>query len=64
MALTFKAIEREDFNVKSYVDHRKHVNKLIVSYTGNDGYEYKKSYEFPVSTSMGVMIKSFPKQIE
>ena len=59
--LTRTAIENEQLNVRAIRDRRRKVNKLYVSYRGEiSGAEYRKSFEFPASTSMNDMLRQVP----
>lgn len=59
----FKAFEIEQFNVRSFDDRRKKVNRLIVSYEDKEGHEYRKRFEFPVTYSIEKMQQSIPLQL-
>ena len=58
--LHFKAIENESFNVRSFKDKRKKVNRIITSYLDNNGIEYRKSFEFPKNTKFDKMRELIP----
>jgi len=45
MILTFESTVTAEINVKSWKDNRIKVNRTIASYRGEDGYEYRKSFE-------------------
>lgn len=45
MVLTFEATVTAEINVSSWKDGRIKVNRTIASYRGEDGYEYRKSFE-------------------
>lgn len=64
MTLTFKAIEREEFRVRSSQDHRRRVNRLVISYSGENGVEYRKRFEFDPVVSHDYMLRHFPRIIE
>lgn len=60
---TFKEIEREQYNVRSFDDQRRRVNRLIVVFT--DGkYDFVKRFEFPTQTSYHEMLLEVPKSIK
>ena len=61
--LYLKAIENETFNVRSFKDRRKKVNRIIVSYLDDTGAEYRKSFEFTKSTEFDKMRESIPLTI-
>lgn len=63
MNLTFQHFIREEFNVKSRRDYRRRTNRLLVSYIGEDGYEYRKAFEFPVTQTVEEMQKQIAKSI-
>ena len=63
MVKTFKAEEMYFFNVRAMDDRRRRVNKIVVSYTGQDGHEYRKSYEYPVNMTYNQMAAAYPKTI-
>jgi hypothetical protein len=50
------SIVREEFNRRSSSDRRKKVNWILISYFKN-GLEYRKSFEYPVTTTYNDMIK-------
>ncbi len=45
MQLTARSIVKEEKHVRSFHDQRRRVNRIIVSYRGEDGEEYRKSFE-------------------
>jgi len=61
---TFDYIVREEFNVQNPDDRRKKVNMVIVSYSDSKGYEYRKSFYFPVKTTYNKMVSQIPKEYE
>jgi len=48
---TLKAYENEIYNKRSSKDNRKKIDWYLVSYEDEQGYEYRKSFEFSVGTS-------------
>jgi len=63
--LTFFELANEQRNVRSFKDHRKKVDRYIVGYKDENGYEYRKSFEFPVKSSFDKIVKpSIPMTIE
>lgn len=58
----FKSISKEEYNVKSFKDRRKRVNRLIARYF-MDGDEYRKYFEFSVATNYHDMLVQVSRQI-
>ena len=54
---------KELFNVRSNSDRRKKCDRYVVEYTGEDGFKYRKSYEFPVKNSHDEVLKQLPKTV-
>lgn len=60
----FNAFELEIYNTRSNKDARKKVDRYIVSYRDEKENEYRKSYEFPVSTPFETVKKDIPMELE
>ena len=61
---TFSHIVRIDWDIRSNKDRRRRVDSAIVSYTGGDGYEYRKAFEFTPGMSYDSISKLIPGVIE
>lgn len=59
----FSHIVSETFDIRSFDDRRKKVNRIIVSYLDENDIEYRKRYEFDRNTSYDDMIKQIPQMI-
>lgn len=56
-------IAKEEFDVESFKDRRKKVDRVVVGYKDRYGNEYRKGFEFPVGTSTTEKHNQIPKQI-
>lgn len=55
--------ESEIFNKRSTWDKRKKVDYYVISFQ-KDGYEFRKSFEFPVGTKFEVVKKHIESEME
>lgn len=56
--LTFSGICAVNRNVRSSLDNRRKVDQYIVAYMDYRGYEYRKSFEFPIGKPHPILPES------
>ena len=61
MRLFDRQIIREEFNKKFPFDRRKKYTRVLCSYTGEDGHEYRKGFYLNRDKSIDEMIKLIPE---
>ncbi len=54
--MKFKEVVNTEFNVKSFDDRRKKVNRIIYAMEDENGFEYRKRLEFPIDTNYNQMV--------
>lgn len=64
MIIKFDSIAKEMLNTRSFEDRRKKVDIYVCKFIGEDGFEYRRKFEYTVGTPMKKVISTIPTSQE